>query len=122
MIGPGGRSLRRTRPPRNPRAMDARQSGRDGTMVVTIGLVACSTDKRMHPSLLRPPALEFRHGARAIYSFAVDGKLLHSFATVSRLGRDADGSIRGYQRPEILAHVAAIRAYLETDGAILPNS
>src|SRR5262249_46037098 len=61
-------------------------------------------------------------GGRRIYAFAVDGKVLHRFTAVSRLGRTEEGIIRGYQRPEVLAHVAQIRAYLETAAAILPNS
>jgi DGQHR domain-containing protein len=71
--------------------------------------------------VLRVRALEVLQGGRPLYAFAVDGRLLHRFAAVSRVGRTAAGAVRGYQRPEILAHVAQIRAYLETDGALLPN-
>ncbi len=52
---------------------------------------------------LRLPALEIRQGTRAIYAFAVDGKRLHEFATVSRIHRDDDDALRGYQRPEVAA-------------------
>ena len=71
---------------------------------------------------LRLPALQLEQGpSRQIYSFGVDGKLLHRFASVSRVGRDADASIRGYQRPEVLAHINAIRAYIESERPMIPN-
>lgn len=71
---------------------------------------------------LRLPALQIRQGARAIYAFAVDGKRLHEFATVSRVHRDDDDALRGYQRPEVASHIRAIRRYLESDDAMLPNA
>jgi DGQHR domain-containing protein len=52
----------------------------------------------------------------------IDGKLLHRFAAVSRVGRTEEGTIRGYQRPEVLSPIAQIRAYLETEEALLPNA
>jgi DGQHR domain-containing protein len=71
---------------------------------------------------LRLPALQLEQGpCRLIYSFGVDGKLLHRFASVSRVGRDEDASIRGYQRPEVLAHINAIRAYIESESPMIPN-
>ena len=70
---------------------------------------------------LRLPALEVRQGDRRIYCFAVDGKKLDSFAAVSRIRRD-EQELHGYQRPEVLSHVRAIRRYLESDGAMLPNA
>ncbi|EWC61182.1 tgtA5 cluster protein 1 [Actinokineospora spheciospongiae] len=71
---------------------------------------------------LRLPALEVRQGRRRIYCFAVDGKKLHSFAAVSRIRRDDDEKLMGYQRPEVGAHIRGIRKYLESDGAMLPNA
>jgi len=74
-------------------------------------------------TLLRLPALEVRQGPRrTLYSFAVDGKLLHQFATVSRLRRPDGDGIAGYQRPEVRNHIGEIRNYLESDGAMLPNA
>lgn len=71
---------------------------------------------------LRLPALEVRQGRRRIYCFAVDGKKLHSFAAVSRIRRDDEENLLGYQRPEVGAHIRGIRKYLESDGAMLPNA
>ena len=71
---------------------------------------------------LRVPALRLAQGPTSnIYSFGIDGKLLHRFAAVSRVGRDDDAAIRGYQRPEVLSHINAIRAYIESDGPMIPN-
>ncbi|WP_211239286.1 DGQHR domain-containing protein, partial [Actinokineospora inagensis] len=71
---------------------------------------------------LRLPALEVRQGRRRIYCFAVDGKKLPGFAAVSRVRRDEGEELQGYQRPEGLSHIRAIRRYLESDGAMLPNA
>ncbi|WP_243597705.1 DGQHR domain-containing protein DpdB [Thermobifida halotolerans] len=61
-------------------------------------------------------------GKRRIYCFAIDGKKLHSFAAVSRVRRDKEERLQGYQRPEVLSHIRAIRRYLESDGAMMPNA
>lgn len=71
---------------------------------------------------MRVPALAVKQGDRLLYSFAVDGKKLPLFSTVSRIHRDHDQSLGGYQRPEALAHVAAIRRYLEGSEALMPNA
>lgn len=72
---------------------------------------------------LRLPALRVAQGPnKTLFSFAVDGKLLRSFAAVSRIRRKSDNAIGGYQRPEVISHIAEIRAYLESDSPILPNA
>jgi DGQHR domain-containing protein len=72
---------------------------------------------------LRLPALEVRQGdGRVLYSFAVDGKKLPSFASVSRIRRDGDAQVEGYQRPEVLSHIASIRRYLESEAPMIPNA
>lgn len=72
--------------------------------------------------ILRLPALELKQGSRCIYCFGVDAKRLHDFTTVSRVRRDHEQALRGYQRPEVVSHIRAIRRYLESDGAMLPNA
>ena len=68
-------------------------------------------------------ALELSQGyGRKLYSFAVDGKLLHTFSTISRVRQTDDDDIAGYQRPEVLKHVADIRAYLESEDPMLPTN
>ncbi len=74
-------------------------------------------------ALLRLPALEVRQSDGSIlYSFAVDGKQLQLFTTISRIHRDDDSEIRGYQRPAVLSHINAIRRYIESDAPMIPNS
>ena len=69
------------------------------------------------------PAIAIRQSdKRDIYAFAVDGKRIHDFAQVSRLGRDESEKIAGYQRPEVIAHIAEIRNYLESEEPMLPNA
>ncbi|GIF63922.1 hypothetical protein Ais01nite_19570 [Asanoa ishikariensis] len=73
---------------------------------------------------LRLPTLKIDQGrGRSLFSFAVDGKLVPQIATVSRIRRDQNTELHGYQRPEALSHVAAIRRYIETDESpMLPNA
>jgi DGQHR domain-containing protein len=74
-------------------------------------------------SELRFPAWEVRQGPkRVLYSFAVDGKVLPRFSTVSRIRRESDHKIHGYQRPEVLSHIGQIRNYLESEDPMLPNN
>jgi DGQHR domain-containing protein len=76
-----------------------------------------------HRELLRVPALEIRQGPnRTLYSFAVDGKQLPRFTTISRIHRDDTAHIQGYQRPEVLSHISAIRRYLESPDPMIPNA
>ncbi len=69
------------------------------------------------------PAIEINQGRKQkIYAFAIDGKLLSQIATISRVKRETNTSITGYQRPEIAPHVDEIRRYLESDSPLLPNA
>jgi len=71
---------------------------------------------------LRLPALEVTQSeGRTLYQFAVDGKQLDRFATVSRIHRDDAQRVQGYQRPESLPHIASIRRYIESQGPMIPN-
>ena len=71
---------------------------------------------------LRVPAIEVSQGpGRLLYSFAVDGKVIPSFATVSRIRRNGN-AIEGYQRPEVVSHILEIRNYLEGESPMIPNA
>lgn len=73
--------------------------------------------------MLELPAIAIRQGAdRELYAFGVEGKRLHDFAQISRLGRDNNEHVAGYQRPEVLSHIAEIRNYLESEAPMLPNA
>jgi DGQHR domain-containing protein len=74
-------------------------------------------------SELRLPAIEVKQGPkRTLYSFAIDGKTLSEFTTVSRVRRPEASAIEGYQRPEVLSHISEIRDYLETNDPMIPNA
>ena len=53
---------------------------------------------------------------------AIDGKLLSSFATVTRIKRDNGAGLTGYQRPEVVSHIGEIKAYLESETPMIPNA
>lgn len=77
----------------------------------------------MQGPFLHLPALEVVQGdGNTLYSFAVDGKQLALFATISRIHRDDDSEIQGYQRPAVLSHINAIRRYIESDSPMIPNA
>ena len=72
--------------------------------------------------VLRLPAVEVSQSpGRTLYSFAVDGKLVSSFATISRIKRNG-GTLEGYQRPEVLSHIEEIRNYIESPAPMVPNA
>lgn len=73
--------------------------------------------------ILKLPAIAIQQGAdRQIYAFAMDGKLLPKVAQIWRLGRDENQDLFGYQRPEVVSHIAEIRNYVESPDAMLPNA
>lgn len=77
----------------------------------------------MSTNELQVPAIQVRQGPnRILYSFAIDGKLIHDFAAISRIHREDDNQIVGYQRPEILSHIAEIRNYIESMSPMIPNA
>jgi DGQHR domain-containing protein len=72
---------------------------------------------------IKVPCIKTQQNAQKhLYSFVVDGKRIPQFATVSRVARDEEGQLVGYQRPEVQDHINDIRGYIERADAILPNS
>jgi DGQHR domain-containing protein len=72
---------------------------------------------------LRVPCIAISQGKNhRLYTFAIDGKQLHSIAQISRIGRGEDFELIGYQRPEVQSHIAEIRSYLESENPMLPNA
>jgi DGQHR domain-containing protein len=69
-------------------------------------------------------ALEARQGPAGmrVYAVLVDGKQLDRFATVSHIRRGEQNQVFGYQRPQVRAHIAEIRAYLESERPRIPNA
>lgn len=72
---------------------------------------------------LRLPAIEVRQNAkRVLYTFAVDGKQITSFAAVSRIKRGDNQELFGYQRTAVLSHISEIRNYVEGESPMIPNA
>ena len=49
-----------------------------------------------------------------VLSFAAKASDVLRFAAIDRIGRDAQGELSGFQRPQVAAHIREIRDYLET--------
>lgn len=74
-------------------------------------------------STMRVPAIEVRQSPRRVlYTFAVDGKKLPLFTSISRISRNDSENLFGYQRPEVLSHIREIRRYLESPDPMIPNA
>lgn len=56
-----------------------------------------------------------------VFSFAASAADVLSFASIDRIGRDAQGELSGFQRPQVAAHIREIRDYLEKPNSVLPN-
>lgn len=57
----------------------------------------------------------------AVFTFVAPATDIVRFAKIDRAGRDAAGTLRGFQRPQIANHIREIRDYLAKPTAILPN-
>lgn len=56
-----------------------------------------------------------------VFTFAAPASEIARFARIQRAGRDEEGSLQGFQRPQIAGHIREIRDYLVKPNAILPN-
>lgn len=75
------------------------------------------------PGLLRRPALRVdQDPEHPLYLFTLTGDELLRIADISRLNRDEDGKLIGYQRPEVRRHVQNIVNYLDSGKVLFPNS
>ncbi len=61
-------------------------------------------------------------GKFTVFSFCASASDILQFARIDRIGRRDDGSLKGFQRPQVAAHIKEIRAYLAQQDAVLPNS
>jgi DGQHR domain-containing protein len=62
-----------------------------------------------------------QNAALPVFSFAARAQDVARFARIERAGRNGEGQLRGFQRPQIAGHIHEIRDYLEKPSAILPN-
>src|SRR5262245_46077832 len=57
----------------------------------------------------------------ACLTIAAPARDILAWAQIERVGRSGDGSLRGFQRPQIASHIKEIRDYLGQPDAVLPN-
>src|SRR6516164_7585474 len=57
-----------------------------------------------------------------VFSFAASAAQVFEMGRIERAGRSDNGVLRGFQRPQIAAHIHEIRDYLQREDAVLPNS
>jgi DGQHR domain-containing protein len=80
--------------------------------------------KAMHRYIRRRALRMHQDRKHPLYLFALRGEELLAIADISRVGRDHEGELIGYQRPEVRKHVQNIVKYLKTNGGrvLFPNS
>lgn len=59
--------------------------------------------------------------SHTVVSIAASAKDILRFSAIDRIGRDGEGNLSGFQRPQIATHIREIRDYLQKPDAILPN-
>jgi DGQHR domain-containing protein len=57
-----------------------------------------------------------------VLTFAATAAEVLKFARIERVGRDEQGLLFGFQRPQIAAHIREIQDYLERPDSVLPNA
>lgn len=57
-----------------------------------------------------------------VFAFFIRGADIVRVADISRIGRDENDGIRGFQRPEIRSHVKGIVDYLNQGSVLFPNA
>jgi DGQHR domain-containing protein len=69
------------------------------------------------------PALVPRQSNKyVVFSFCANVTDVLRFARIDRIGRREDGTVRGFQRPQVAAHIKEIRQYLSHQDSVLPNA
>lgn len=77
----------------------------------------------MKKKTLRFEALTAQQGPnRHVAMIRATAAQIHQIATIERLGRGEDGTLVGFQRPQVAGHIREIREYLEQTSAVLPNA
>ena len=68
------------------------------------------------------PAVRAKQGEKSkVFSFVAKASELLEIATIDRIGRNSQGTLRGFQRPQIASHIREISDYLRKEDAVLPN-
>lgn len=74
-------------------------------------------------STLRKRALRIvQDPEHPLYLFSLTAEELVMIADISRVSRDNEGKLIGYQRPEVQNHIQNIVEYLDSEDVVFPNS
>lgn len=57
-----------------------------------------------------------------VFCFTATADQIAQIARIERAGRDEEGALQGFQRPQIAGHIDNIADYLDTQHSILPNA
>src|SRR5262245_40486127 len=76
---------------------------------------------RVPKNILERKALRVNQKGRCVYLLSLTGEELIRLSGVSRVSRDDDGKLIGYQRPEVRRHVQEIAAYLEMPDMLIAH-
>lgn len=63
----------------------------------------------------------YQPSRREVFSFPATADQILRITTIPRIRREGQALV-GYQRPEVASHIAEIRRYLESEGAVIPNT
>src|SRR3954468_7501474 len=75
------------------------------------------------PKVLSLRALRTKQGSGVnVFSFFIKGADITRVAEISRISRDDDDALKGFQRKEIQNHVKGIVDYLDRGDVLFPNA
>jgi DGQHR domain-containing protein len=79
--------------------------------------------KRKQNTFLRRRALKIiQDPEHPLFLFSLTGNELLQIAEISRISRNDEGKLIGYQRPEVQQHIQNIVEYLDNGKVVFPNS
>src|ERR1700730_13144966 len=78
--------------------------------------------RKVKEVILAVRAVRTQQADKSIYAFFVAGADLLKIAEISRVHRDSDGSLHGFQRKGIKSHVQAITDFLDQGPVLFPNA
>ena len=58
----------------------------------------------------------------SVFAFVATAEEVFAMARIERAGRNEQGELFGFQRPQVARHIHEIQDYLSQDDAVLPNS
>ena len=78
--------------------------------------------RKTQEATLAVRAVRTQQADKPVYAFFVAGADLLKIAEISRVHRDAEGSLQGFQRKGIKSHVQAITEFLDRGPVLFPNA